>query len=243
MIRGGYILKPRIIKESDISHAPPCVREIWDYLLREANSFDNTYKNFNIRRGQLFRTYSDIRDALSWNVGYRKVMYNESQTKKAMKALREAGRITTTKELGGVLITICNYDYYQNPKNYERTSEGTDESTTKEPSKNQGGPTITRKYKKEEEIKNNNTEFFEGFKKITGKDLRVFDGKAKKQLNARLNEGYSVDDILKATENCKNDPYHIENPKYLTLEFITRSDKLSKYLNTVKNESGIKINF
>lgn len=157
MIKGGYILQPRIIKDSNISKASPCVREIWHYLLLEANSSDNKYGGHTIKRGQLFRNYKTIREDLSWYVGYRKMTYNENQTKKAMKALREAGRITTSKELGGVLITICNYSIYQNPKNYERTKERTNGETTKEPINNHTPPSNN---KNEEEIKERKNSLF-----------------------------------------------------------------------------------
>jgi hypothetical protein len=140
MIRGGYILQPRVIEESDISVAPPYVREIWNYLLREANAKDNKYNGHEIKRGQLFRSYDDIREGTKWFVGWRKMTYNENQTKKAMKFLRDTGRITTLKEPGGVLITICKYNYYQDPKNYERTTEGTEERTIEEPLENQPIP-------------------------------------------------------------------------------------------------------
>lgn len=156
MIKGGYIIQPRIIQESDIYKSPPYVREIWAYLLREANSTDVKYGGFELKRGQLFTNYQKIRDDLSWFVGYRKMSYNENQTKKAMTALREAQRITTVKELGGVVITICNYDYYQNPKNYERTNDRTNEGTAIEPMKNHTLPDNNKNVKniKKERIKN-----------------------------------------------------------------------------------------
>jgi len=131
MIKGGYYIKARCIKNSEIATSPPCVREIWDWLIREANHKDCKYGKNIIKRGQLFRTYKDIREGLSWYIGWKKMMYSENHTKRAMKALREYRMITTKKELGGVLITICNYDIYQNPNNYERTSESTIESTTR----------------------------------------------------------------------------------------------------------------
>lgn len=154
MIEGGYILQPRRIKDSDISKAPPYVREIWHYLLREANSIDNKYAGYTINRGQLFRDYKSIREELAWYVGYRKEMYNENHTKKAMKFLRDTGRITTAKELGGVLITICNYDFYQNPKNYERTNESIIERTNVEPMKNQPLPDNNKNNKNDNNNKN-----------------------------------------------------------------------------------------
>ena len=156
-IEGGYYIKARCIQESEIQHAPPHFREIWDWLLKEANYQDNKYGKFTVKRGQCFRTYKDIRDGLSWNVGYRKERYSENQTKKAMKFLREAGMIATAKELGGVLITICNYEHYQNPKNYERTSESPTERTNGEPMGNQGGTDNNKNDKKEKNGKKEKT--------------------------------------------------------------------------------------
>lgn len=74
------------------------------------------------------------------------------------------------------------------------------------------------------------------FNSITGKKTKVVSLKAKGQILARLKEGYSKDDLLNAIINCFNDAYHKENPKYLTLEFISRSDKFEKYYETVKKQ-------
>lgn len=145
MIKGGYVLQPRIIQESDISACPPYIREVWSYLVINATKKPWRSRGHDLKSGQLFRTYKEIIDDLSWYVGFRKESYNENHMKKAMTFLRKTQRIATTKELGGVLITICNYDYYQNPDNYERTNERTNEGTTKEPKENQGGTTINNK--------------------------------------------------------------------------------------------------
>ena len=67
------------------------------------------------------------------------------------------------------------------------------------------------------------------FNSITGKNQKVVDDKVKRQVMARLKSGYSKNDIVTAITNCFNDPYHIENPKYLTLEFISRPDKMATY--------------
>ena len=69
----------------------------------------------------------------------------------------------------------------------------------------------------------------------TGKKFRYTDKKACTQLQARLREGYTREDFEKAITNCVNDSFHKENNlKYLTPEFITRSDKFTKYLNAEK---------
>jgi len=135
MIKGGYILQPRVIDQSKISKAPPHVREIWLYLLRKANHSAANARGKTIQRGQLHTSYLDIREALSWQVGYRKEMYKKHHCETAMKLLVKENMITTTKTTRGMIVTICNYDYYQNPKNYGTDSE-TDNETYKKPTMN-----------------------------------------------------------------------------------------------------------
>lgn len=74
----------------------------------------------------------------------------------------------------------------------------------------------------------------ESFNKLTGKKTKIVSEKVKRQIKARLKEGYSKQDLWNAIVNCFNDPYHKENPKYLTLEFISRSDKMEKYCENLK---------
>ncbi len=70
------------------------------------------------------------------------------------------------------------------------------------------------------------------FNEITGKKSKVVPDKARKQILARIKEGYTKADILKGIENCYKDSHHQEtNHKYLTLEFISRPDKLEKFVN------------
>jgi len=127
IIEGGYYIKARCIKHSFIAHASPCLRETFDYLLREASHTEKKYEGFTLKRGQLFRTYQEIRDDLSWKVGFRIKRYNEDAMKHTMKTLRDALMITLTKTPRGMIITVCNYDFYQDPKNYERANEHANE--------------------------------------------------------------------------------------------------------------------
>lgn len=140
-IPGGYYIKARKIQQSEIAAQPPVVREIWDWLLMNAQFNTTTINGVTIERGQVLTDYKTIRKALSWKVGYRTKMYSEDQTKKSMKRLRELRMVASTKAPGGLLITILNYDYYQNPQNYEGTNEGTNEGTTKAPRRHQTGTT------------------------------------------------------------------------------------------------------
>jgi hypothetical protein len=141
MIKGGYILQPRIIDESEAMNFNPTTREVWQFLLRKANHKDNG----KFKRGQCFLSLKSIQDGLSWYVGYRKMTYSKPQLTKAIRRLNEGNMIETTKEIRGMYITICNYDYYQDPKNYE----GNDNDDTKGTNRSSGGHTKNKNEKNE----------------------------------------------------------------------------------------------
>src|SRR6056297_1006810 len=138
-IPGGYILQPRKVDESEIMHDPPVVRELWFYLLRKVNHKDNG----KFMRGQGFFRFEDIQNDLCWFAGYRKMKYSKPQLTKSLRRLRERNMIETAKATRGIHVTILNYNYYQNPKNYESNNE----EIAKETRKQQGGITKNKNEK------------------------------------------------------------------------------------------------
>lgn len=84
----------------------------------------------------------------------------------------------------------------------------------------------------------------EQFNEITGKKSIAVNEKTKKQILSRLKEGYTKQSIVDAITNCYNDEYHIETGhKYLTLEFISRPDKMEKFSTMQEFIKKPKINF
>jgi uncharacterized phage protein (TIGR02220 family) len=67
------------------------------------------------------------------------------------------------------------------------------------------------------------------FNDVTSRNFRVVSGRAKNQIKDRIKEGYTKQDFANAIQNCFNDEYHQNHRHYLTLEFISRSDKMEKY--------------
>ena len=149
MIPGGYILQPRCFDESSSAHLPPVTRELWFYLLRKVNHKDKG----KIKRGQGFFCLGDIQKDLSWMVGYRRKMYSKPQLTKSLRRLREGNMVETTKETRGVMVTVCKYATYQDPKEYEGNAEG----STKEPRRKREGRTINKNDKNEKKEKKENT--------------------------------------------------------------------------------------
>jgi len=234
-IPGGYVIKARVIKTKTIHRMPPYVREIWDYCLREANHDEAIHKGNVIKRGQLFRQYKDIREDLCWYIGYRKMMYNENHTKKAMKALREAGMIDTMKTLGGVLITVLNYDFYQDPKNYERTNEKTIERTTKEPAENQGIPDNNKnkkKEKKKEENKDSIDWVINYLNQKCGTNYKLTTQKTRSLIEARIKEGNEGKDFKTVIDKKHSHWFGTDDAQYLRPETLFGT-KFESYLNQI----------
>jgi len=138
-IPGGYILQPRKFDMSEAARMPPVTREVWLYILRYVNHSDNG----EFKRGQNFMTIKQIQEALSWFVGFRKMEYSKTQVAKSLRRLREGSMIATTKATRGFVVTVCNYDYYQDTKNYEGYNEG----ITKVSRRKRGDHTINKNVK------------------------------------------------------------------------------------------------
>ena len=146
-IRGGYILQPRCFDRSDTSKFPPVTRELWMYLLRRVNHKEAK----GYQRGQGFFNLGDIQKDLSWFIGYRREMYSKPQLTKSLRRLCDASMVETMKATRGVIITICNYSFYQDPQNYEGNNEG----STKETGRERESHTKNKNVKNEEERKEN----------------------------------------------------------------------------------------
>ena len=134
----GYIIESRTILNSEIWKKPPLYFKVWHYLLLKAQHAD--YKD--LKRGQLYTSIGEIREACSYYVGYRKETPSRKEIWSILEWLRnpyegnaegntkgndERNMIVTTKATHGILVTICNYNVYQDPKFYE----GNDERNTK----------------------------------------------------------------------------------------------------------------
>lgn len=59
-------------------------------------------------------------------------------------------------------------------------------------------------------------------------------------IKARLNDGYSPEDLLQAWKNCSEDSWFVETGKITDLEFIFRKSKIDAHINRGKTLRGKK---
>lgn len=220
----GCILQARKILVSDIWKKPPIYLKVWTYLLHMAQFKDNG----NLKRGQLFTSIDEIREECSYMVGFRKEKPSRKQIWGVLEWLRkphgglmevttEVPMIVTMKVTHGMIITISNYNTYQDLKTYEGNNEGNDEGMMKERCREQEGNNINKKVNKEKKEKK---DIYRQFK-----HLSITETEYKK-----LVEKYptlNVDDILDDVEN------YAGNKKYTSL-YLTANKWLKKRLDEQK---------
>lgn len=126
-IPGGYILKARKTLTSAIMDKPPLWAKLWDWMLLKASHRDHG----GLRKGQFLTTLDEARRAMSWRVGYRTESPTLEQVRNAIEGLVREGMVATARARGGTLVTVLNYAFYQDPKNYEGRSGRAGEAKAK----------------------------------------------------------------------------------------------------------------
>ena len=188
----GWILIHRKLQENPIwaSNQPFDMRSAWVDLLMLANHADVEtvfdYKPFVIHRGQYLTSVRKLSVRWSWS---------KDRTLKFLRLLESLKMVQKNSNNQRTLLTIVNYDIYQNEqdtnKDTKRTRSGHEADT---------GSPQTKNEKNEKNEKNNKYICsFDTFWKVYPR--KQDKGQAYKCYLARLNDGYTEDQLLTA---CKN---------------------------------------
>ena len=127
-IPGGYILYPRDFLDL-LDEAPLLDRVLWVWLNCRANHKDGHTAHGQLRRGQLLATIPEMRRALSHRAGRSLRTPSKAAVWRALERYRRRNMIETRRTTRGLVITICEYEHYQNPAHYERHATETAQTT------------------------------------------------------------------------------------------------------------------
>jgi len=183
------------------------------HCLLKANWEDKNWQGILIKRGSFITSIDSLSNELN---------LTNQNIRTSLSKLEKTNEIVKTSTNKNTLLTLAKYDEYQN----------IEVKVTNEQQTNNKQLTTTNNIiiKKENIEPINWLVLLDYFNEITGKKCKVVSEKAKSQFKARLKENFTKDDIANAIQNAFNDKYHKENNhKYLTLEFISRADKLERF--------------
>jgi hypothetical protein len=113
--------------------------QLFIYLLLKVNCEDKQWQGIVIKRGQVVTSNSTIR---------RELKLSEQQIRTCIKRLISTGEITCQSTNRYIIITICNYDKYQENKMYinEQNNEQTNTQATLKQQTNNEQTTTTKEY-------------------------------------------------------------------------------------------------
>lgn len=192
----GWIKVHRSLLESDIwqKDEPYDSRSAWLDLLMSANHEDRDivfdYEVVKISRGQFITSIRKLAKRWKWSA---------ERTLKYLRILERLEMIHRDSNTKRTLITIVNYDKYQDvPNADENTNENANRTQTEHGSEHGSEP--NKKIKNEKNEKNNiYAQSFEQFWKVYPRHKDK--SRAYECYRARLNAGYSEEELLTA---CKN---------------------------------------
>ena len=151
-IPGGYMLVAKKIFNSELMKKPPLYSKLFLWMLGQA-AFKDTK---NLKRGEFVTTIAEMQEAMSHFVGYRKETPTVKQIRNIYEGLAKGYTIGTTKGTRGLKVTILNYEYYQNARNYEGHDERVHGGHTKVIT---GGVTPIKEKEKKEKRNTYSTKF------------------------------------------------------------------------------------
>jgi len=126
LIPGGCIYLARKMLDSDLMDQSPLVAKLWLWLLLKANWKDRD----KLKRGQLVTTITEMQEAMSHHSGWRKITPTMDQIRSAYGTLRLTARIATQRTTRGMIVTILNYEYFQDISSYASRTVSRDGNAT-----------------------------------------------------------------------------------------------------------------
>lgn len=127
VIRNGYIILARIIRESAIWQDSPDIFKLFLYLLIEAHhdKKPKCFSDFEVKRGELVTSLNIIAEDNQYCEQKALRRWSRPKVARMLEKLQKQERIKLIPDTYGTHISICKYDYYQNPETYKADSNVT----------------------------------------------------------------------------------------------------------------------
>ena len=222
----GWLKLYRKIVEWEWSNDPHMV-SLFIHLLSRANHKPSKWRGETIDRGQLLTG----RKQLSEWTGI-----SERSIRTCLKKLKTTSELTIKTTNKFSIITICNYDKYQQQPTTTSTNQTptTDQQPTTSKNINNKKNSLKGEFVNSPK-KSKYQRFIDFFNEVKGietgtKGKFKGDGKSKRKFSVLIKE-YSGDDIASAVHSMFRDKHHKESGyKWATPELVTRPEKFARFL-------------
>ncbi len=232
MENNGWIRLHRKIMENKYWLSEPFTRvQAWIDLLLLANHKPGQIRKrgilIDVNRGQV--GYSEESLAARWRWSRGKVLRFLAELKTGQQIERIP--VQQNPRLSS-LISIVNYDFYQSG---DTTNEQKTEQQAVQQTDNKRYRNKNNKNEKNNNISPDAAEVLAYLNERTGKRYRNAS-----HIQARLNDGQTIEDCKRVIDNKTIDPYFVANPKYLNPETLFRPSNFDKYVNEFPSPNSNK---
>ena len=225
-MHNGFIKIYRKLSDNPLWNKKPFSDgQAWVDLLMVANHkkgmIDKRGQRVIIERGQVGYSVKGLAGRWGWSRG---------KVERFLKYLESEHQIEQQKSNVTTLITLTNYETYNETDTKTGSRRAADEQQTD-----------TNKNEKNEK-KETCREIIDFFNSKTGKSYKHTTDATQQAVNGRLAEGYTVDDFKKVIDSKVSEWQGTEHEKYLTPSTLFRPSNFEKYLQNADGGSQDEYN-
>lgn len=223
-MKNGFVKLHRVMRDSKLWSCTPDTIKLAIYLLLEARHDEQPkkYPGVTINRGEIVTSLSQISDGCAWFENRVVRKWSRQKISRMLTILQDISFLSVIADTHGTHISVCNYDKYQPLNKDNSDTHGTRMD-------------INKNVKNEKEIY---CRVVDHLNQKTGKVFKPTSNKTKALINARLNDGFKLEDFIKVIDN--KTAQWVDDPKmsnYLRPETLFGT-KFESYLNDTPKTNG-----
>ena len=230
-IPDGYILLARKIKKSPLWHSLTAKQKVVmiELLLQAQFEDKDVVRNgetIHLKRGQIATSYSLLQKCLGKEFTVKVIRGAMQKLIKHDFVAKDTAKARAKK---GLLLTIVNYDAYQDPKKYKGKGKGKEKGITR----GDNGAINNNVLSTNNDI-NTVWDFYHNRMLELSMTRKKTDKKIS-HISARLDDGFTPEQLIQVIENVFNDDYMRGNndrgKPYLEIDnFMRNTEKVEKWL-------------
>lgn len=231
--------------DSDLWLMPPIYHRVW-YCLRQKVQHEKflfpTNKKYGVwvLPGQRVTSYQEIAEWCKWSEWGREKIPNKKTIKSVLDYLKQEGMITAEGNARGTLISIVKWSTYNNIDSGKGNGQVTPAGYKKRMLKNEENKEEDKE-PKPIVVKHDVVEVIDFLNSTTGSKYRHSTKATVAIITARINEGFTVEDIKSVITKKAKEWKGTKYEKYLQPSTLFSPTKFEGYLNQRGENTGQKI--
>ncbi len=235
----GYVFLWRKLINSRIWNNPELLK-IWIWCLLKTNHSDN-WVTFSTGKGESEVFVKRGQFIFGRNSASEELKMKPSTIYKRMIKLKNIGNLELKSNTHYSIVTICNWEKYQNIKSAKEQAK--EQASSRQVAGKEQASSTNNNEKNDNNEKNEDKRNISGEAKVVIEYLNTTCNRNYQKLDevkARLNDGATVEECIRVIDVKKQDPYFIQNPHFMRPKTLFKKSNFDDYLNQKPEDFVIK---